>query len=70
MARHNNQLTVGSRNKGDVGEEVRPGWIAWGGVIPLFGATKWNYKKYREIGGALALGGCGLMIFHTTINQK
>ena len=56
MARHNNQLTVSGHNGRDIGEEVRPGWIAWGGTVLLFGVTKWNDKK-REMGGALALGG-------------
>ena len=45
MARHNNQLTVGGHDKGDVEEKARPGWIALGGVVPLFGATKRNDKK-------------------------
>jgi hypothetical protein len=29
----------------------------WEGSIPSFGATKWNDKKIREMGRALALGG-------------
>ncbi len=65
MAKHNNQLTAGDRNRGDIGEEVRPDWIACGGVVPLF-----EVENNREMGGALALGGCGLMTFHTTTNQK
>jgi hypothetical protein len=24
---------------------MMPGWIAWGGALPLFVATKWNDKK-------------------------
>ena len=28
-----------------------------GGVVPLFGVTKWNNKNIREMGGALALDG-------------
>ncbi len=70
MARHINQLTVGGRDRGDVEEEAQLGWIAWGGVVPSFGATKWKDKKNREMEGALALGGCRLMIFHTITNQK
>ncbi len=70
MARHNNQLTVGGRNRGDVEEKAKPGWITLGGVIPLFGVTKWNDKENRDLGGALALGGRGSTIFHTTTNQK
>ena len=30
----------------------------WGGVVPSFGATTWNDKKNRDMGGALALGSC------------
>ncbi len=45
MARHNNQLTDGSHNRGNVKEEAQPGCIPWGGVIPSFGATKWNNEK-------------------------
>ncbi len=36
-----------------------------GGIYPLFGATKWNDENNREMGGALAFGGCRSMIFHT-----
>ena len=70
MARNNNQLTVGGRDRGDIEEEALPGWTTWGGVITTFGATKWNVEKNREMGGASALGGCRSMIFHTTTNQK
>ena len=34
--------------------KVRPDWIVLGGVVPLFGATKWNDEKNRDLGGALA----------------
>jgi len=45
VVRHNKQLTVGERDRGDVEEKARLGWIALGGVVPSFGATKWNDKK-------------------------
>ncbi len=48
MARHNNQLTVSGCNRGDVKEEAGPGWIAWGGVVPSFGVTKWNDEKIER----------------------
>ena len=70
MAQHNNQLTVGGCDRGDIEEKARPGWIALGGVVPSFGATKWNNNKNGDLGGALALGGCRSTIFHTTTNQK
>ena len=31
MARNNNQLTVGGRDRGDIEEEALPGWTTWGG---------------------------------------
>ena len=54
MVRHNKQLTVGERDRGDVEEKARLGWIALGGVDPLFGATKWNDKK-KGFGQGLGL---------------
>ena len=31
VVRHNNQPIVGSRDRMDDGEDVRPGWSVWGG---------------------------------------
>jgi hypothetical protein len=41
-------MTVGCCDRGDGEEEARPGWIVRGGVVPLFGATKWNDEKHIE----------------------
>ncbi len=38
------------------------GKILVGQLVPLFGATKQHASKNREIGGALALGGCRFMM--------
>ena len=40
MAINNNQLTVSGHDRGDVEEERQPGWVAWRGIVPLFGVTK------------------------------
>ena len=47
--KNNNQPILEGRDREDVGEEVQPGWIAGGrGVVPSFGATKWNNEKMRD----------------------
>ena len=62
-ARHNNQLTVGGRNRGDVEEEAQPGWIAWGGTITLLGATKCNDRKNERDGWGLGLRRLPINVF-------
>ncbi len=39
VLRHNNQPIVGSSNRRDDGEDVRPGWSARGGYFSYFGAA-------------------------------
>ncbi len=68
--RHKIQLTIGSRDREDAEEEAQPGWIAWGGVVPSLGVTKWNDEKKQRDGRGLGLRRMPMMIFHTTTNQK
>ncbi len=56
MGRRSNQPRVGVRDGWVLREDARPGWSAWGDVIPLFGATIGATKKI-EGHGEMALGG-------------
>ncbi len=42
---------------------------AWGVVVPPFGASN-GAGKIFEMGGALAIDGCRLIILNATTNQK
>jgi hypothetical protein len=42
VVRHNNQPIVCSSDRMDDGEDVRPGWSVWGGVLFLFWGGKLN----------------------------
>jgi hypothetical protein len=39
MGRRSNQPKVGVCDSGVLREDARPGWSAWGDVVPLFGVT-------------------------------
>ncbi len=41
----------------------------WGTLSHCLGRRK-EQQKIREMGGALAIDGCRLIILHTTTNQK
>jgi len=49
VARCINQPRGGGLGEVVMREEARPGWNAWGCIVPSFRATVWNNKKLREI---------------------
>ncbi len=53
MARHNNQLTVGGRDRGDVEEKARPGWIVLGASSHRLGRL--NGTTNKRFGRGLGL---------------
>ncbi len=50
--------------KGCVGEEARPGWNVWGGLLPVIWGGILIDEKSREMGQPFALDGCHLMEGH------
>ena len=70
IKRHNNQPPVNGRDTGDWRGGVTGLDCGGGGVVPWFGATKWNDEKNQRDGWGLGLGGCQSMIFHSITNAK
>ncbi len=48
VVRHINQLIVGSSDRRDDGEDVRPRWSVWGGCFSYFGAANRTTKKLQK----------------------
>jgi hypothetical protein len=60
----NNQIEDGVNIRGCIGEEARRGWKVWGGRLPIVWGGILFDKKYRAMGGPLALDGRRLMGGH------
>ena len=52
---NNNQMEDGINVRGCIGEEARPGWIVWGGWLPVVWGGILINKKNREMGGPIGL---------------